>query len=60
MVEATSGDGARPAGPPGDGLENNVAYTIELENKIVDLIGEAIGKMQPARLSYGIGRAISP
>ncbi len=42
---------------PGQGFENNVAYTIDLENKIVDLIGEALGKMQPASLSYGVGRA---
>jgi len=42
---------------PGEGFENNVAYTIDLENKIVDLIGEALARMQPASLSYGIGRA---
>ena len=30
---------------------------IDLENKIVDLIGEALGKLEPASLSYGIGRA---
>jgi len=42
---------------PGKEFENNVAYTIDLENKIVDLIGEALAKMQPANLSYGIGRA---
>ena len=56
-VESPSGDSTRSNGPPGKGLENNVAYTIELESKIVDVIGEAIAKMQPARLSYGIGRA---
>ena len=43
--------------PPAEEFENNVAYTIVLENKIVDLIGEALGKMQPVSLSYGIGRA---
>ena len=43
--------------PPGEGFENNVAYTIDLENKIVDLVGAALGKMEPASLSYGIGRA---
>ena len=41
----------------GKGFENNVAYTIDLENKIVDMIGQAVGNMQPASLSYGIGRA---
>lgn len=56
-VEPTPGDSARPIDPPGDGFEDNIAYMIELETRIVDLIGEAIAKMQPARLSYGIGRA---
>ncbi len=42
---------------PGKEFENNVAYTIDLENKIVDLIGESLARMQPASLSYGIGRA---
>jgi hypothetical protein len=43
--------------PPREGLENNVAYTRTLEDKLVDLIGEALGKMEPVSLSYGIGRA---
>jgi hypothetical protein len=42
---------------PREGFENNVAYTRELEDKIVDLVGSALGKMEPARLSYGLGRA---
>jgi len=42
---------------PGKEFDNNIAYTMDLENKIVELIGEALGKMQPASLSYGIGRA---
>src|SRR5271166_5098248 len=57
LVEPRPGDGAGPNTPPGKGFENNVAYTIDLENKIVELVGEALGKMQPASLSYGIGRA---
>ena len=50
-------DPARPASPASEGLENNIAYTRNLENKIVAAIDEAIGKMEPASLSYGIGRA---
>ena len=38
-------------------FENNVAYTKNLEDKLVDLIGEALAKMEPASLSYGVGRA---
>jgi hypothetical protein len=34
-----------------------VAYTRGLEDALVDLIGAALGKMVPARLSYGVGRA---
>jgi neutral ceramidase len=56
-VEAKSSNSTGANNPPGEGFENNVAYTIDLENKIVDLIGEALGKMQPVSLSYGIGRA---
>jgi Neutral/alkaline non-lysosomal ceramidase, N-terminal len=40
-----------------EGFQNNVDYTKELENKIVDLVGQALGKMEPASLSYGVGRA---
>jgi neutral ceramidase len=40
-----------------EGFEKNIEYTKELENKIVDLVGEALGKMEPAGLSYGVGRA---
>jgi hypothetical protein len=39
------------------GSENNVAYTRTLENKIVALVGAALGKLEPARLSFGVGRA---
>ena len=43
--------------PAREGFENNVAYTKELEDKIVALVGEALAKMEPASLSYGVGRA---
>jgi hypothetical protein len=50
--------GPTPAEPSArDGLENNVEYTKDLENKIVALVGEALEKLAPARLSYGVGRA---
>jgi hypothetical protein len=42
---------------PRDGFQNNVAYTKGLEDKLVNLIGEALAKMEPASLSYGVGRA---
>jgi hypothetical protein len=37
--------------------QNNVDYTRALESKIVDLVGEALGKLEPASLTYGLGRA---
>jgi hypothetical protein len=40
-----------------EGFEANVTYTRELEDKIVALIGEALAKLEPASLSYGVGRA---
>jgi hypothetical protein len=40
-----------------DGAQNNVDYTLALESKLVDLIGEAVGKLEPARLTYGVSRA---
>jgi hypothetical protein len=53
--------GPTPADPadgrPREGFENNVAYTRDLEKKLVDLVGEALDRMEPASLSYGIGRA---
>jgi hypothetical protein len=49
---------ADPAdGPPREGFENNVEYTRDLENKLVDLVGAALDRLEPAGLSYGIGRA---
>jgi hypothetical protein len=58
--------GPAPAEPPDparsdrsgrEGFENNVTYTRELENKIISAIDEALGKMEPVSVSYGIGRA---
>ena len=56
-VEPRSNASSATHDPPRPGFENNVAYMIDLENKIVDLVGEALGKLEPASLSYGIGRA---
>ncbi len=56
-VEPRSNDSSAAHDPPRPGFDNNVAYMIDLENKIVDLVGEALGKLEPASLSYGIGRA---
>jgi neutral ceramidase len=40
-----------------DGFQNNVDYTKKLEDMLVNLVGEALAKMEPASLSYGVGRA---
>jgi hypothetical protein len=37
--------------------QNNVDYTKELEDKIVEVIGQALGKLEPVSASYGTGRA---
>ena len=50
-------DRLRSSGVTREAAENNVAYTKELENKIVDLVGAALGTMKPASVSYGLGRA---
>ena len=46
-----------PDEPPRDGLEANVAYTRDLEDKLVVLVGSALAKLEPASLTYGVGRA---
>lgn len=50
-----------PPGPEGasvaEGLRNNLDYTKDLEDKLVELVGAALGKMEPARLAFGVGRA---
>jgi hypothetical protein len=50
-------DRGRPSPAPREGMQNNLEYTRELENKIVALVGAAIAKLEPARLSHGTGRA---
>jgi neutral ceramidase len=40
-----------------DGFQNNIEYTKALEDTLVNLVGEALAKMAPASLSYGVGRA---
>jgi neutral ceramidase len=40
-----------------DKAQNNVDYTRDLEDKLVALVGEALGKLAPATLSFGVGRA---
>ncbi len=52
-AEASGRDGA---GVP-EGLGNNVEYTRDLEDKVVEVVGSALARMEPASLSYGIGRA---
>jgi neutral ceramidase len=46
-----------PDEPAREGMEANVAYTRELEDKLVDVVGAALAKMEPVSLTYGIGRA---
>jgi len=46
-----------PDEPPREGLEANAAYTRELEDKLVGVVGSALDKMEPASLTYGVGRA---
>jgi hypothetical protein len=55
LVEIPDANGANT--PAREGFENNVAYTRELEDKLVALVGEALSKMEPASLALGIGRA---
>jgi hypothetical protein len=50
-------DRARSSAPPREGMQNNVDYTRELENKIVSLVGRALEALEPARLSYGTSHA---
>jgi hypothetical protein len=55
LVEPTTTSGSSPSPP--ENFANNVAYTHDLEDKIVVLIGEALGRLEPVSLSYGVGRA---
>jgi hypothetical protein len=42
--------------PAGD-AQRTVAYTHQLQDKVVDLVVQAASRLEPARLSYGIGVA---
>jgi neutral ceramidase len=46
-----------PDEPAREGFEANAAYTRDLENKLVEVVGAALSRMEPADLSYGVGRA---
>jgi hypothetical protein len=48
---------AAQSAAPREGFANNVDYTRDLEEKIVALVGEALGRLQPVSLSFGVGRA---
>jgi hypothetical protein len=54
---ADSTDRLKSNGEERPGARNNVEYTRDLEDKLVALVGEALGKMEPAALSFGLGRA---
>jgi hypothetical protein len=55
LSERTDSMGAEV--PVRAGFENNLAYTKELENKLVTLVGDALARMEAVSLSYGVGRA---
>jgi hypothetical protein len=44
-------------GVPREKAQNNLDYSRALEDKIMELVGAAIARMEPASLSYGLGRA---
>ena len=44
-------------GVPRDKAQNNLDYSRDLENKLVELVGAALARMEPVSLSYGVGRA---
>jgi Neutral/alkaline non-lysosomal ceramidase, N-terminal len=46
-----------PDEPAREGFEANAAYTRDLEDKLVELVGSALAQMGPASLTYGVGRA---
>jgi hypothetical protein len=54
-VEPPDPKGDAPPAP--EGSEANVAYMRDLEGKIVDLVGEALAKLEPVSLAHGVGRA---
>ncbi len=42
-------------GPSAGDLQRNIDYTRQLQDKVVDLVERATAKMEPARLSWGVG-----
>jgi hypothetical protein len=46
-----------PEDAPPEDFKATGAYTEGLEDKIVGIVGRALAKMEPASLSYGVGRA---
>ena len=46
-----------PTSPYAKGMEANAAYTRDLEDKLVGVVGSALARMGPASLTYGVGRA---
>jgi hypothetical protein len=44
-------------GVPREKAQNNLDYSRALEDKLIELVGAAIARMEPASLSHGVGRA---
>jgi hypothetical protein len=42
-------------GPTGGDAQRNIEYTRQLQDKVVDLVQRATAKLEPARLSWGVG-----
>jgi hypothetical protein len=51
--EASGPDGAAVS----EDLRNNVDYTRDLENKLVEVVGSALSRLEAASVTYGVGRA---
>jgi neutral ceramidase len=41
--------------PAGGDLERNIEYTRQLQDKIVELVQQATARLEPAKLSWGVG-----
>jgi hypothetical protein len=52
-TEASGRDGAAIS----EDLRNNVEYTRKLEDKLVEVVGSALSRMEPASVMYAVGRA---
>jgi neutral ceramidase len=46
--------GLDPAGQDGE-AQRTAEYTRQLQDKVVDLVQRAVGRLEPARLSWGVG-----